>query len=114
MVCSGATGHAETVEIVFDPAIISLDEILSMFWQMHNPVGSKFLGMSLGGSQYRSGIYCSNEEQLAIAIASRDALQTKLGKTVSTEIAMLTRFWLAEDYHQKYYEKAGVAACRVN
>lgn len=112
IVCGGRTGHAETVELGFDPATISYEQLLNEFWNMHDPTQGNRQGWNFG-SQYRSAIYCEDDEQYKTAIASRDALQAALRRPVSTEIKMLEKFWRAEEYHQQYYEKKGVSACRI-
>lgn len=112
LVCGGRTGHAETVEVGFDPAVISYEQLLKQFWNMHDPTQGHRQGWNLG-SQYRSAIYCSDEEQYAEAIASRDAWQAALRRPITTEIKLLDKFWRAEEYHQQYYEKKGVSACKI-
>lgn len=113
-VCSGRTGHAETVEVTYDPEVISYKKLLSEFWGMHNPTQGNRQGMNLG-SQYRSAVYCSDEEQLTEAIASKDALQELLKSHITTEIKLLDTFWRAEEYHQQYYaKKMGTASCRIS
>lgn len=107
-VCSGATGHAEVVLVIFDPAILSYAELLAIFWENHDPTQ----GMRQGndrGSQYRSAIYTSNAEQAELATASLSAYQAELdaggyGK-ITTEIAPLGDFYYAEEYHQQYLAK---------
>jgi peptide-methionine (S)-S-oxide reductase len=108
-VCSGLTGHAEVVLVVFDPARISYPELLRVFWEGHDPTQ----GMRQGndwGTQYRSAIYTTNPEQAAQAEASRDAYQQALTAAglgrITTEIAPLRAFYYAEDYHQQYLSDA--------
>lgn len=114
IVCTGNTGHAETVEISYDPELVSYDQLLKEFWGMHDPTQGNRQGWNFG-SQYRSAIYCADEETLKTTEASRDLLQARLGRKITTEIAMLKKFWRAEEYHQQYYEKKGYssAACRT-
>jgi peptide-methionine (S)-S-oxide reductase len=107
-VCSGRTGHAEVVRVVFDPAVLSYRELLRVFWEHHDPTQ----GMRQGndqGTQYRSVIQVFDAEQRAAAEASRDAFQASLAKAgfgaVTTEIADVTPFYYAEDYHQQYLDK---------
>jgi len=107
-VCSGLTGHTEAVLVVFDPAIVSLERLLSVFWESHDPTQ----GMRQGGdtgTQYRSAIYGQSEAQLAAARASRDGFQAQLTAAgfgpITTEIAPATNFFHAEDYHQQYLAK---------
>ena len=110
-VCSGMTGHTEAVQIVYDPELISLVDILRWFWQSHDPCA----GMGQGndrGTQYRSGAYYADEEQRLLMEASREAYSAALaaaGKksTITTEIAPLTTFYYAENYHQQYLAKPG-------
>jgi peptide-methionine (S)-S-oxide reductase len=115
-VCSGRTGHAEVVLVVFDPEIISYEELLRVFWENHDPTQ----GMRQGndrGTQYRSAIYCFNEEQLKLAEASRDAYQKQLGQAgfaeITTEIDEAGEFYYAEDYHQQYLAKNPAGYCGV-
>ena len=107
-VCSGQTGHNEVVQIVFDPAVISLDAILQIFWENHDPTQGMRQGNDVG-TQYRSGIYCLSVDQKAAAEASRDMYQQKLGAAgfgpISTEIIDAPAFYYAEDYHQQYLGK---------
>jgi peptide-methionine (S)-S-oxide reductase len=104
-VCSGRTGHAETVRVVFDPAKVSYRELLKVFWESHNPTQ----GMRQGndrGSQYRSAIFYNSPEQKAEAEESHDAYAKRLAEAgygeISTEIAPASEFYFAEDYHQQY------------
>lgn len=107
-VCSGLTGHNEVVLVVFDPAVISLEKILTVFWESHDPTQ----GMRQGndrGTQYRSGIYVLDEAQKRIAEESRAAYQRALSDAgfgdITTEILLATAFYYAEDYHQQYLAK---------
>jgi len=109
-VCSGATGHAESVDVWFDPAIVSYDDLLKNFWSIHNPTTRNRQGWDFG-SQYRSAIFFHDAEQERLAIASRDAHQTTLSKPIVTEIVPAPEFYDAEEYHQRYYEKHGGAVC---
>jgi methionine-S-sulfoxide reductase len=109
-VCSGTTGHAESVEIWFDPSIISYSELLSTFWSIHDPTTRDRQGWDFG-SQYRSAIFVHDAEQERLAIASRDERQGVLSKPIVTEIAPSATFHDAEDYHQRYFEKHGGAVC---
>jgi len=104
-VCTGRTGHAEVVLIVFDPAVTSYEEILRLFWESHNPTQGMRQGNDTG-TQYRSAIYTSSDAQLAAAKESRDRFQAALtavgyGK-ITTEIAEAGPFYYAEDHHQQY------------
>ncbi len=111
-VCSGMTGHAEAVEVEFDPSEISYDELLTKFWDVHNPTTRNRQGFDIG-SQYRSGIFFHSPEQEAAAIRSRDELQSRSKKEIVTEITPAPEFYLAEDYHQRYLEKRGRVSCTV-
>ena len=107
-VCSGQTGHNEVVQVVFDPQLISLNEILQIFWENHDPTQGMRQGNDVG-TQYRSGIYCLNVAQKAAAEASRDMFQEKLRAAdygdITTEIIDAPVFYYAEDYHQQYLGK---------
>jgi peptide-methionine (S)-S-oxide reductase len=107
-VCSGRTGHAEVVLIVFDPAKTSYSEILRLFWENHDPTQGMRQGNDVG-TQYRSAIFWTTEEQRAVAEATRAAFAEQLRKAdypeVTTEIAPAGPFYYAEDYHQQYLEK---------
>ena len=109
-VCSGSTGHAESVEVWFDPALVSYDELLGTFWSIHNPTTRNRQGWDIG-NQYRSAIFFHDAEQERQAIASRDEHQRELARTIVTEIVPASTFYDAEDYHQRYVEKHGGAAC---
>ncbi|MGC5661415.1 peptide-methionine (S)-S-oxide reductase MsrA [Micromonospora sp. WMMD723] len=104
-VCSGMTGHAEVVQVVYDPAVISYEDLLKVFWENHDPTQGMRQGNDVG-SQYRSTIYTTSDEQLATAQASRDAfapIVARAGKgEITTEIAPLGDYFFAEDYHQQY------------
>jgi peptide-methionine (S)-S-oxide reductase len=107
-VCSARTGHAEAVLVVFDPAKTSYEEILRLFWENHDPTQGMRQGNDVG-TQYRSAIYWTTDEQRGIAEASRDAFQERLRQAgygeITTEIAKAGPFYYAEDYHQQYLEK---------
>ena len=107
-VCSGMTGHNEVVRVVFDPATVSYDKLLEIFWEAHDPTQGMRQGND-AGTQYRSGIYCYSEKQLQQAEASRDIFQkalTAAGRAdITTEIMMAPEFYYAEDYHQQYLAK---------
>ncbi len=109
-VCSGATGHAEAVEVWFDPAVVSYDQLLRSFWSIHNPTTRDRQGWDFG-SQYRSAIFFHDPDQERLAIASRDERQGALRRPIVTEIVPAAPFYDAEDYHQRYYEKHGGAVC---
>jgi peptide-methionine (S)-S-oxide reductase len=109
-VCSGATGHAEAVEVWFDPVRVSYDELLSVFWSIHDPTTRNRQGWDFG-SQYRSAIFFQDAEQEKQAIASRDERQGAVSRQIVTEIVAAPAFYEAEDYHQRYFEKHGGAVC---
>ena len=113
-VCSGRTGHAESVEVTYDPARVSYDQLLNVFWEVHDPTTLNRQGPDIG-SQYRSVIFFHNSVEEAAARASKERLQAsgKHSRDVVTEIAPAAQFWVAEDYHQQYFEKRGIAHCRV-
>lgn len=107
-VCSGRTGHNEVVLVVFNPARLTYAELLKVFFESHDPT----LGMRQGndhGTQYRSGIYCADEAQLAAARSARDAYGTQLAKSgfgaITTEVVAAGPFYFAEEYHQQYLAK---------
>lgn len=108
-VSSGRTGHTESVEIVFDPAVVSYRELLDVFWSIHDPTQLNRQGPDIG-SNYRSAIFYHSEEQHKMATESRDRLQAsgRFGsRKVVTEIVPASTFYPAEDYHQQYFEKHG-------
>jgi len=111
-VCGGATGHAEAVEVVFDPATVSYRQLLDVFWHIHNPTTLNRQGWDLG-SQYRSAIFFHDAEQERVALATRESEQESLVKPIVTEIVPATTFHRAEEYHQRYFERSGYAACGV-
>ncbi|TDB80129.1 peptide-methionine (S)-S-oxide reductase MsrA [Micromonospora sp. KC721] len=104
-VCSGRTGHAEVVQVVYDPQTIGYEDLLKVFWENHDPTQGMRQGNDVG-TQYRSAIYTTTDEQLATAQASRDAfapIVARAGKgEITTEIAPLGDYYFAEDYHQQY------------
>ena len=93
-VCTGNTGHAEAVEVTFDPDVVSYEQLLALFWSIHNPTTRDRQGWDIG-SQYRSAIFFHSDEQRQAAEASRDAAQTHLGKPIVTEIVPAATFWPA-------------------
>jgi len=109
-VCSGMTGHAESVVVWFDPAVISYADLLSAFWSMHDPTTRDRQGWDFG-SQYRSAIFVHDDAQERLAIASRDEHQLSLARPIVTEIVPASTFYDAEEYHQRYFEKHGGAVC---
>lgn len=107
-VCSGATGHAEVVEVEYDPSKVSYEELLEVFWKEHNPTQLNRQGLDVG-TQYRSAIFFHSPEQEAAAHASREEAQERFKKPIATEIAPASEFYRAEDYHQRYFEKNRLA-----
>lgn len=115
-VCAHATGHAEVVRVVYDPAKVSYDDLLRVFWENHDPSQGNRQGNDIG-TQYRSAVFYLDDAQRAAAEASRDAYQKRLtaagyGK-ITTEIAPAGEFWMAEDYHQQYLHKNPDGYCGV-
>ena len=113
-VCNDTTGHAEVVEVVFDPTVVSFDQLLDAFFQMHNPTTRNRQGPDVG-SQYRSAIYTTTDAQLAQAQAARARWDAsgRFRSPIVTEIAPATTFWKAEEYHQRYFEKHGGGSCHI-
>jgi len=108
LVCSGSTGHAEVVLVVFDPTIVSYEELLRVFWESHDPTQGMRQGNDVG-TQYRSAIYTRNDAQQESAQRSRDSFQSELSSAgygvITTEILPLDTFYYAEEYHQQYLAK---------
>jgi peptide-methionine (S)-S-oxide reductase len=111
-VCGHGTGHAEAVEVWFDPASVSYEHLLDTFWQIHNPTTRKRQGFDIG-NQYRSAIFFHSPEQQAAASSSREREQLRRRGQIVTEIFPASAFYRAEEYHQRYFEKSGRAACAV-
>lgn len=111
-VCSDTTGHAEAVEVVFNPERVSYEELLGVFWGTHDPTTPNRQGPDIG-SQYRSVIFFHSPEQEAIARASKDRLERsgRFGAPIVTEIVPAQTFWEAEEYHQNYLLKRGAGRC---
>jgi peptide-methionine (S)-S-oxide reductase len=107
-VCSGRTGHAEVVLVVFDPSVITYEQVLKTFWEAHDPTQGMRQGNDVG-TQYRSAVYTTTPAQAKVAVASRDAYQAALAAAgrgeITTEIAEAGPFYYAEDYHQQYLAK---------
>ena len=114
-VCAHTTGHAEAVEVTYDPTKLSYDDLLNVFWENHDPTQLNRQGPDIG-DQYRSAIFFLNPEQEAAAKASRERLQAsgRFRRPIVTEITPAATFWMAEDYHQQYLEKRGMASCHVS
>jgi peptide-methionine (S)-S-oxide reductase len=113
-VCTDRTGHAEVVEVEYDPSKVSYDELLNVFWANHDPTTLNRQGPDIG-TQYRSVIFFHTPQQEAAAKASKERLQAsaKYKRPVVTEIFPAADFWRAEEYHQQYLEKRGLAHCRI-
>ena len=113
-VCSNRTGHAEVVQVEFDPSIITYKELLNTFWSMHNPTTLNRQGPDVG-SQYRSVIFYMNESQKKEALASLNELeqQKKFNNPIVTEVVPAKEYYEAEEYHQQYFEKRGLASCHI-
>jgi peptide-methionine (S)-S-oxide reductase len=109
-VCSDTTGHAEVVEVTYDDEQVPYEQLLTIFWAEHDPTQLNRQGPDVG-SQYRSVIFVHDEEQRAAAEASREAVQARFTRPVVTTIEDAPPFWEAEDYHQQYLEKRGLASC---
>jgi len=113
-VCSGRTGHAEVVRVVFDPGQTTYARLLQIFWESHDPTQGMRQGNDIG-TQYRSGIYTSSDAQRVLAEATRDKFQTSLGEagygSITTEILAAPEFYYAEDYHQQYLHKNPMGYC---
>ena len=113
-VCTDTTGHAEVVEVDYDPDRVSYDALLDVFWNGHNPTQLNRQGPDVG-TQYRSAIFFHTPEQEAAARASKEKLQKseRFPKPIVTEISPAQTFWRAEDYHQQYLAKRGLGSCHV-
>lgn len=109
-VCTGTTGHAEAVRIVFDPTVVSYTAILDMFWNIHDPTQVDRQGPD-EGSQYRTAIFTHAPEQATLATASKAAAQPYFPRPIATVIEPAATFWSAEDYHQHYFERNGTSGC---
>ena len=110
-VCTDRTGHAEVVEVTFDPAVCTYRALLEVFWGNHDPTTLNRQGPDVG-TQYRSVIFYHSPEQEMEAIASREAAQSRFKRPIVTEIVPATQFWRAEEYHQQYLEKRGLEHCQ--
>lgn len=111
-VCSGETGHAEVVEVTFDPAQVSYATLVDLFFRMHNPTTRNRQGPDVG-TQYRSAIFTHGPEQARVAAERRDAAQGRFPAPIVTQIEPAQPFWPAEEHHQRYFEKHG-GACHVS
>ena len=113
-VCSHTTGHAEVVQVDFDPAQVGYNTLLDVFWNNHNPTQLNRQGPDVG-TQYRSVIFYHDEEQKELAERSRQLVEEsgRFNKPIVTQIVPASTFWVAEEYHQGYLEKRGLASCHV-
>ncbi len=113
-VCYRSTGHAEVVEVEFDPTQVTYDALLNVFWENHDPTTKNRQGPDIG-DQYRSAIFFQSPEQQTAATASKEHLDKsgRLPRPIVTEITPAETFWKAEDYHQQYLEKRGLATCHI-
>jgi peptide-methionine (S)-S-oxide reductase len=113
-VCTDTTGHAEVVQVTFDPEKVSYDQLLNVFWTIHDPTQVNRQGPDYG-RQYRTAIFFHSPEQEASAKKSKQSLEAsgKLHRPIATEITPAGPFWRAEEYHQRYLEKRGAARCHI-
>ncbi len=111
-VCTDRTGHAEVVQVEYDPEEVSYEQLLDTFWAEHDPTQLNRQGPDVG-SQYRSVVFFHSPEQQEQALASKARIQAENGEPVVTEIVPASEFWRSEDYHQQYLVKRGVATCRI-
>jgi peptide-methionine (S)-S-oxide reductase len=113
-VCTDTTGHAEVVQVTFDPEKVSYDQLLDVFWTIHDPTQVNRQGPDYG-AQYRTAIFFHSPEQEAKAERAKQALEAsgKLRRPIATEITPAGPFWRAEEYHQRYLEKRGAASCHI-
>lgn len=113
-VCTDTTGHAEVVQVTFDPQKLTYEQLLDVFWTIHDPTQVNRQGPDYG-KQYRTAIFFHTPEQEVAAKKSRQALEAsgKLRRPIATEITAAGSFWRAEEYHQRYLEKRGAASCHI-
>jgi peptide-methionine (S)-S-oxide reductase len=113
-VCTDRTGHAEVVEVEFDPGRVSYDELLRVFWENHDPTQKNRQGPDVG-TQYRSAIFFHSPEQRETARRSKEQLEKsgRFSRSIVTEITPASTFYRAEEYHQRYLEKRGQASCKI-
>lgn len=114
-VCTDTTGHAEAVQIEFDPSKISYEDLLNIFWTNHDPTTLNRQGPDVG-TQYRSAIFYHSDEQKSLAEASKEAMNNsgKFKNPIVTELTPVSTFYPAEEYHQRYLEKRGLSSCHVS
>ncbi|HEY0241695.1 MAG TPA: peptide-methionine (S)-S-oxide reductase MsrA [Gemmatimonadaceae bacterium] len=113
-VCTGRTGHAEVVEVTYDPSRLTYDDLLTVFWENHDPTTLNRQGPDIG-TQYRSAIFYHDEAQKEAAIRSKEERDRggRYRRPIVTEITPATEFYMAEDYHQQYLEKRGLSSCHI-
>ena len=113
-VCTGRTGHAEVVQVEYDPSRVPFERLLDVFWDSHDPTTLNRQGPDVG-TQYRSAIFVHDEEQEAAALASKERLDAigRFRRPIVTEITRATPFYRAEEYHQRYLEKRGRSSCHL-
>ena len=113
-VCTGRTGHAEVVQVTYDPVRVTYDDLLTVFWENHDPTTLNRQGPDVG-PQYRSAIFYQSDAQKEAAIASKDEREKsgRFRRPIVTEITPATDFYIAEDYHQQYLEKRGLSSCHI-
>jgi len=113
-ICTGSTGHAEVVEVTYDPAEVTYEALLDQFWAAHDPSQVNRQGPDIG-TQYRSVIFYHDEDQHAAAREGKSSLDARgeLHRPVATEISPAPVFWRAEEYHQRYFEKQGRGGCSI-
>jgi peptide-methionine (S)-S-oxide reductase len=111
-VCTDRTGHAEVVQVRFDPQVVGYEQLLDVFWSLHDPTTRDRQGPDFG-SQYRSAVFFHNAEQQAAAQASLQRAQPRFKRPIVTQIVPAATFWAAEDYHQRYLEKRGLDNCHL-
>lgn len=111
-VCTDRTGHAEVVDVTFDPAVISFHDLLNVFWENHDPTTKNRQGPDIG-TQYRSVIFFHSPEQESEAKASREEARKNFKRPIVTEVVPAMTFWRAEDYHQQYLAKRGLSHCHL-
>ena len=113
-VCTGKTGHAEVVQVEYDPSVVSYEDLLTVFWASHDPTTLNRQGPDIG-TQYRSAIFYHDADQQAAALASKEKLQSSgaYKRPIVTEITAASEFYRAEEYHQQYLEKHGRSSCHI-
>jgi len=111
-VCTGTTGHAEAVDVEFDPEKVSYEQLVDRFWELHDPTQVNRQGPDFG-TQYRTAVFTHSPEQAETATASKQRAQARFSQPIATEIVEASTFWPGEEYHQRYLEKRGLATCAV-